>query len=120
MNGAMLARRVVALIEQRRINISTEQSAHDSVQAALEADGLDVHREVRMGLRDRVDLMVKDVAIEVKVKASSRRSVLRQLERYAEHDAVAAIVLVTGMAWPAMEKVKGKRLFVASLAWGWI
>ncbi|GAB1815603.1 hypothetical protein [Mycobacterium sp. MUNTM1] len=55
-------------------------------------------RERALSRRDRPDFMVDvdgvSVALEVKV-AGARSAVLRQLGRYAEHDAVDAIVLAS-------------------------
>lgn len=51
--------------------------------------------EVRLSARDRLDVLLGDgTAIEIKVDGS-RTAVLRQLHRYAEHDAVSGLILLT-------------------------
>lgn len=72
----------------------------DDLQAAI-ADALapvPVEREVRLGPNDRVDhLLPGGVVVEVKV-AGPRDCVLAQLTRYAAHDRVTGLVLVTTRA----------------------
>jgi hypothetical protein len=72
----------------------------DDLQAGI-ADALaplPVEREVRLSARDRVDhLLPGGVVIEVKVAGSADR-VLGQLTRYAAHDRVSGLVLVTTRA----------------------
>jgi hypothetical protein len=72
----------------------------DDLQAGI-ADALaplPVEREVRLSPRDRVDhLLPGGVVIEVKVAGPADR-VLAQLTRYAAHDRVTGLVLVTTRA----------------------
>ncbi len=70
-----------------------EDQLQQGLAAALESEGFDVQREVRLNARDRIDLMVDRVGIEVKV-AGATASVGRQLARYAQHD-LDGLVLVT-------------------------
>lgn len=118
----MLAGKIARIIESNRISVNSEAVAQDSIHVALRDTIADVKREVRLSARDRVDLMAGSVAIEVKVKKSqSRVQILKQLERYAEHEEVEAVVLATADAWPgSISDVKGKPLFVASLTRGWL
>jgi len=58
---------------------------------------LDVIREASLTERDRVDFLVRSVALEVKVDGSPN-AVLRQLHRYAQSDRVGAILLVSTRA----------------------
>lgn len=73
--------------------------------------------EVRLSPRDRIDFVVGRVGVEVKV-AMSGDTVLRQLARYAAHDDVDELLLVTTKAthrgMPA--EVGGKPLNVLFLA----
>ena len=97
MDTIMLARRIAAVIERNRIDISTEDAAHRAIRAALERDGIEAQSEVRLSPKERIDLMAGSVGIEVKV-GHSRRAILAQLERYAALPEIAALVLATGTA----------------------
>lgn len=120
MEPAIGARRIAAIIERSRINTTTEAAANADIRAALEANGYAVESEVVLGPKDRIDLMVGGVGIEVKV-GHQRRAVHAQLKRYAEHERIEALVLAIGAAWPLrMVKIGQKPLFVASLSRGWL
>ncbi|MEX5600717.1 hypothetical protein [Pseudophaeobacter sp. C1-32P7] len=116
------AERMVRVIESSRVNVTNEAAAQDAIHVALQRTGLDIAREVRLSARDRIDILSGGVGIEVKVKSrQSRREIFKQLERYAEHDEVQALVLATAAAWPGnISEVKGKPLLVASLTRGWL
>lgn len=87
---------VMAVLRSTRFRWASEDDLQRGIEAALLASGIDAVREVRCGPGERLDLLVGQVGIEVKVKGDWR-GVLRQLRRYAEHDEVAALVLVTSV-----------------------
>lgn len=67
----------------------------DGVEHILRGNGVEYIREVRMGKRDRPDFMVQgDIALEVKIKGSVS-ALLRQIARYASHERVKAVVIVS-------------------------
>lgn len=67
----------------------------DDVDQVLSAAGVTFTREARLDARDRPDfLTTSGLAIELKV-AGGRSAVVRQLLRYAEHEEVTGILLVT-------------------------
>lgn len=59
-------------------------------------------REVQLSPSDRVDFMVDGVAIELKVKCSTNE-ILRQLARYAQHDSVREILLLSVTRAPLLK-----------------
>ena len=120
MHPTILAARIVRIIEGTKVNLANERFAHDAIAAALERDGMDVRREVILSPQDRIDVMVDGVGIEVKVRPG-RRAIHAQLRRYAKFDRVSALVLATGVAWPAsMREIDGKPFRSASLSRGWL
>lgn len=117
---AILTARIARVIEGTRVNITNERLAHDAIAAALARDGLDVRREVVLTDKERIDIMVEGVGIEVKVQ-HSKREIFAQLTRYAKLEAVTALVLATGRAWPAsMREIEGKPFRSVSLSRGWL
>lgn len=87
---------VEVLLDARWPGFPDEQLLQDVAATLLEHEGYTVEREVRLNARDRIDLLVGDVGIECKI-AGQPAAVLRQLERYAEHD-LSRIVLLTRAA----------------------
>lgn len=103
------------LIRSHRFRYADEDQLQEGIAAVLEGAGLEPQREVRLGDRDRIDLMVGSIGIEVKV-AGSVSSAFEQLQRYAEHEEVDALILVTSRYQRLPDKAGGKPLSTISLA----
>lgn len=107
---------VAETIMRYRYRWRTEDDLQAAIFETLAASGFEPRREVRLSERDRIDLMVGRVGVEIKV-AGEPPAVLRQLGRYAESDDVDALVLVTARArhiqLPA--DVLGKPLVIRTL-----
>jgi hypothetical protein len=87
---------LVDIIRAHRFGYADEDELQRGVAAALSSRGLSVEREVRLDSRNRVDLLVDRVGIEVKVKVGgSSAAVRRQVTRYAESDRLDAVLVVT-------------------------
>ncbi len=85
---------VVTTIRGHRFRYTDEDQLQEAIEAALRAGGMLPEREVRLGARDRIDLLVDGVGIEVKVDGSVT-SLHRQIKRYAADERVASIVVVS-------------------------
>ena len=83
---------IVAAIRAHRFAYIDEDELQQGIAAVLSP--FDAEREVRLDSRCRIDLLAGRVGIEVKVGGSAA-ALLRQVERYAEQDALAALVVVT-------------------------
>lgn len=90
MNGPTLA----AVLQRYRFNWTNEEDLQIALAQALRVDDWPVLAEYDLGIHGRVDFFLDGLAIEVKTQGS-RAAVLRQLHRYAEHDDVTELLLVT-------------------------
>ncbi|MGH2878927.1 MAG: hypothetical protein ACRDK4_04880 [Solirubrobacteraceae bacterium] len=106
---------IVEALRAVRFNYGDEDRLQEGIAAALAAVGFDVEREVRLSARDRIDLLVGRVGIEVKV-AGSPGSVANQLLRYAKSDRIDGLVLVTSRVRHLAPMVLGKPIEVVQLA----
>jgi hypothetical protein len=88
---------VLRALRGYRYTYADEIALQAGLAEALAAESLNAEREVRLTPRDRIDLLVGRVGIEVKV-AGTADGVLRQLSRYACSDRIGALVLVTTRA----------------------
>jgi hypothetical protein len=88
---------LIADIAAARFRWATEDDLQRGLAEALAAKGHVVEREIRLNARDRIDLLVDRVGIEVKT-AGATRDVERQLLRYLESDLIDELVLVTAKA----------------------
>jgi hypothetical protein len=93
----MTAAAVAAAIRARRYRYATEEDLQQGILEALIGQGFAARREVRLSPRNRIDLLVGRIGIEVKVGGIGR-NVERQLARYAASDLIDGLVLVTNRA----------------------
>jgi hypothetical protein len=105
---------VLAVIRGHRYRYTSEDELQEGIAAALEQAGMEPLREVRLSDRDRIDILVGDVGIEVKV-AGSQTHPWDQLKRYAEHEAIGSLLLVTNRWHTMPDEVGGKPLAAHSL-----
>jgi hypothetical protein len=89
--------RILELCRTIRCQTATERELQDALEVLLRANFPSVTREAQLGPKDIVDFLVDDVAVEVKVDGSPM-AVTRQLQRYAQHERVQSLVLVTTRA----------------------
>jgi hypothetical protein len=84
---------------KKRHPTSTESELEASIKATIESGGFDVITQKIITKRDRIDLFVPIIGLGVEVKiAGSYTRVAEQLLRYAEHEEVNALLLVTSKA----------------------
>lgn len=89
-DGPELAR----LLEGYRLDASSESVLQDGIAAALTDAGVVFEREARLDALSRPDFMVGGLAIEVKV-GGSWAALVRQLHRYAGHERVKGLLVVS-------------------------
>lgn len=113
---------ICAALQSVRVDLSSESGAQAGYAAALEGAGFHVDREVRLSAADRVDLMTLDgIVIEVKLRRGWRKTeIFKQLARYARHDRVRAVILVTGQAMTLPADVDGKPTGIVSAGRAWL
>jgi hypothetical protein len=84
---------------KKRHPTSTEAELEESIKGTIETCGFDVITQKIITPRDRIDLFVPIIGLGVEVKiAGSYTRVAEQLLRYAEHEEVNALLLVTSKA----------------------
>lgn len=111
----MDAKQLATFLRAARYRIGTEALLHDDVELHLKAGCIAYDREHRLGPGERLDFLVAgSIALELKIRAQ-RKSIYRQLERYARHDAVKGLVLVTASALGMPKAIEGKPIYVVQL-----
>jgi hypothetical protein len=113
-NAAEVAQAVARAVRRHRYRFDDEKQLQAAIAMVLEGDGLPYAREALLAPGDVADFLVAGcVAVEVKV-GGGLSDVTRQLHRYAAHEAIGALVLVTSLARLANqpETFRGKPLEV--------
>lgn len=120
---------VAALLATGRFTLSPESETQAEIETFLAARlplGCGLSREHRLSAANRPDFLIDGrIVVEVKVRGQSRREIARQLERYAAHDGVEAIVLATNVAMQTRAcgyagEVGGRPLYVVHMGRGWL
>jgi len=117
-NDAPYIDRIAAEIGRIRLPVGGEKKMQAALSAALDQIGIAHQREVKLGDGDIVDFMIGDIALELKIKGQPVE-ILRQCERYASHEGVEGLVLMTAKAMSMPSELLGKpvRTVFASAAW---
>lgn len=105
-----------------RFDLSNEKACQEEVEAHLTDAYPDwrIHREHRLSARDVPDFLIQGVAVEVKMNAASPRAIVRQLERYATHDKVRSLILLSNRAVVLPAEINGKPVAGVSLGRAWL
>jgi hypothetical protein len=85
---------IVAKLALFRFNFSSEEALQRGLLEAFSRSGWHAEREVVLSAQDRIDFLVGDVGVEVKV-AGGTAGVLSQMARYAAHARIGSLLLVT-------------------------
>jgi hypothetical protein len=103
-----------------RFRYTTEAELQVGLAEALQRLGVAAEREVVLGPRDRVDFLTVDgIGIEVKVKGSCTELTC-QLHRYAQHDRIRALIVVTHRAvhHGIPTELNGRQVYLVQLLHG--
>lgn len=95
-------------------NFNNEYDLQEGLQTVLETEGIKARREEIVSQGSRIDFLTDDgVAIEIKTGGSLNR-LTRQIHRYAQHDKVQAIIVLTPKAkhQSLPRTINGKPVFV--------
>lgn len=113
----------LAWLSSQRFDATVEKKAQGQLETALTERGYSFEREKRLCDSDIVDFYLTidgfNIALELKAKAQRMR-IYRQLERYAKHDTVDAIILLTATAMQLPEQIESKPAYVSSMGAGWL
>lgn len=111
------------ILEQQRFSMSQEKQTQAEIEEFLKSKGFYYEREKRLSAQDVPDFILNtgdgNILLEVKTRCS-RRAVYRQLERYAQHNNVNGLVLLTATSMKLPNQINGKPAIVVSIGAGWL
>ena len=134
---------LVRLFSRTRAALSSEKAMQTDIAAALVAAGIPFEREYRLSRTDIPDFLIPmpgdltqgerpptgpspahGVAVECKLKGRGggprKIDIYRQIERYARHPDIAAIILASNLSMGLPAEIGGKPVYAASLSMGWL
>ena len=120
MDGKERQRMMDALCSVRCGAAQSEGELHELVKGALESAGFSPVHEARLGPRCRIDFLVEGIGIEIKKSRPNPSLLKRQLARYAQCEAVAALLVVAPRGVNLPKQIGGKPVTMLALErlWG--
>lgn len=111
-------------LKQQRFSVNQEKKTQAEIAEFLSSMNYSVEREKPLSAKDTPDFLLHCpsggcIAVEVKTRYQ-RKAIYRQLERYAAHDKVRGIILITGTSMGLPAEIKGKPTILVSLGEGWL
>ena len=110
---------IIDVLRHLRLPLSDEKRLQAEIALALAAAGIDAAREVHLGDGDVIDFMVGCTGVEVKIKGA-KRAIYHQLERYAQHEEIVDLLLVTNVPMGFPTTIAGKPVYLLNLAKAWL
>jgi hypothetical protein len=114
---------LATLLQQQRFSAEQEKLTQMEVERFLRSKGINFEREKPLSDRDIPDFLIHTelgyVVLEVK-RRCPRKTIYRQLERYAKHETVIGLILLTGTSMGLPPEINGKPAILASLGVGWL
>lgn len=115
----LAAAQVIELVHSHRLPLHNEKATQAEMEKLLQSHAFTFEREVRLSPADIPDFMIGGLAIELKIKGG-KMDIYRQLRRYAQHDRVTRILLLTNVAMGLPEEIEGRRTYIANLGRAWL
>lgn len=112
-----------ALLQTLPLSMGHEKRAQEDLQQHLSSLNVPFQREVYFSNLDIPDFVIPtaqgDVVIELKIRAQRKR-IYKQLERYAKHQRIHALILLSATPMSLPERINGKPVTVVSMGGGWL
>lgn len=90
----MTTSQIAKLLHEHRFNFTKEAELQQAINRVFVLNRIVYSREVRLTDKDRIDFLVGNVGVEVKVDGSLS-DVTRQLHRYVQSAEIESMLLVT-------------------------
>lgn len=111
---------VIKLVHGNKFSLTDEKETQVQLSKIFDDNKIPYAREYSLSKEDIVDFLVNDsIAIEVKIKGQ-KRAIYRQLVRYATHEKVKNVILLTGVSMGLPSEIEGKPTYFGSLSRGWL
>lgn len=112
--------RALSALRSTRFPLSDEKRLQAAISDAFTATGIEHEREVRLSDKDIIDFLLPGgLGIEVKIKGG-KREIYFQVQRYAQHDQITALILATNVPMGFPPLVNGKPVYVHNFAMAWL
>ena len=112
------------ILARYRLDLTHEKKTQEQIGECLAINNIAFDREYRMenadGKTDIPDFFVSGIVLEVKANRASASKTITQLTRYASHETVNALILVTNKAMDLPASINGKPVHSVSTGKAWL
>lgn len=108
-------------LERTRFPLNKESDTQTAIESTLKEMGIQFEREYVLSSNSRVDFYIPKykLAIEVKIKGS-RSEIQAQCNRYALHDKVAIVLLLSSRSTSFSSMHNNKPILVINMGKAWL
>lgn len=110
-------------LRNQRFSTIQEKQTQLEVELFLITLNYSFQREMRLNEKDIPDFLINSphgaIVLEVKTRCL-KKQIYRQLERYAKHEHVAGLILLTGTSMGLPFVIEQKPAIIVSLGEGWL
>lgn len=110
---------ILSFLEGRCFDLGNEARLQQEIARVFDEKNIPYNREVVLSNQDRIDFMVNNIGIEIKINGSSSE-IFRQCRRYCRHNEVDELILASNKAMGLPENIEGKSAFFFHLGRAWL
>ena len=114
---------IYTALSRARFNLASEKDVQTQIAGVLLLnlpDHVKFTREYELDKTSRIDFLVNNtVGIEVKIKGT-KKSIYKQLLRYAQFDTITELILVTSKSMGLPATLNNKPLYVINISKAWL
>jgi hypothetical protein len=110
---------ILSFLKGRCFDLGNETRLQREIARVFDKKNIPYKREVVLSDRDRIDFMVNNIGIEIKINGSSSK-IFRQCRRYCKHNEVDELILASNKAMGLPKNIEGKPAFFLHLGRAWL
>lgn len=107
------------ILSSQKFVLDNEKSVQLQIENVLIDRKIEYKREFSLNDADIIDFMIGDIGLEVKLKCP-KRQIYRQCVRYAEHEEIKTLLLMSATAMGLPTEILGKPVYALSLTKAWL
>lgn len=115
-----MVQKIFEILSKHKFSLDTEDLLKQQMAQVFTQHDISFKKEYSFDPKNRVDFLVEDIAIEVKIRSATSMQIYRQCKRYCELDGVGSLVLVTNKSMGFPKEINGKPCYVINLGRSWL
>ena len=106
-------------LQKARLDLQNEKVLQQQIYDLFIQAGIECRREVQLSAGNIIDFVSHQIGIEVKINGT-KKAIYKQCERYAAHDELLALIVVTNKSIALPSHINNKPTFIINLGQAWL